>query len=42
MSATCWQTLAISVGTSNTTRSMLRRVTRSPRGAQRAGRPDKG
>ena len=34
------ETLAISVRTSNTTRSMRRRVARSPRGAHRAGRLD--
>jgi hypothetical protein len=32
--------LAISVRTSNTTRSMLRLVARSPRGAHRAGKLD--
>jgi hypothetical protein len=30
--------LAISARTSNTTRSILRRIARSPRGAHRAGR----
>ena len=40
LSAICWQTLAISVRTSNTTCSMLRRIARSPRGAQRAGKLD--
>jgi hypothetical protein len=35
LSAICWQTLAVSVRTSNTTRSMLRRIARSPRGAPR-------
>ena len=38
LSAICWQTLAISERTSYTTRSMLRRIARSPRGAHRAGR----
>src|SRR6476661_5060128 len=41
LSAICWQTLAISERTSYTTRSMLRRIARSPRGAHRAGRLDK-
>jgi hypothetical protein len=36
-SASCCAMLAISVLTSNTHRSMARRVARSPRGAQRAG-----
>jgi hypothetical protein len=40
LTAICGQTLAISVRTSNTTRSMLRRIARSPRGAHRAGRLD--
>jgi len=40
LSAICWQTFAISVRTSNTTRSMLRLIARSPRGAHRAGRLD--
>jgi hypothetical protein len=40
LSAISRQTLAISVRTSNTTRSMLRRTARSPRGAHRAGRLD--
>ena len=37
----CRQTLAISVRTSNTTCSILRRVARSPRDAHRAGRLDR-
>jgi hypothetical protein len=40
LSAISWQTLAISARTSNTTRSMLRRIARSPRGAHHAGRLD--
>jgi hypothetical protein len=36
LSAIGWQMLAISVRTSNTTRSMLRRIARSRRGAHRA------
>ena len=38
--AICGHTLAISVRTSNTTRSILRQTARSPRGAHRAGRLD--
>ena len=40
-SASLVAAMAISVRTSNTMRSMLRRIARSPRGAQRAGRLDK-
>jgi hypothetical protein len=48
LSAICWQMLAISVRTSNTTRSMLRRIARSPRGrtprrqARQCGQCDTG